>query len=215
MLFTQSAGFIIFLSFCCLLVSSTPTRDKLESLALRSESSSDSIYITNITYNGYGCLPDSQSVEIVVIPGSGNVEITFTKLTALTGSAIPSRDNIVYCGVNFNLNYPAGKTFLSYDSIVSGDISLAPTLDASRSSTYKSTGQQEVSFGSAWPLGYKDVFSVTDQVELGVDPSSCPTRTQTWFELSTTVGLPYSREAYGQIHVLKQVLVFNWTECSV
>lgn len=152
-------------------------------------------------------------MKFAVIPGSESVEITYTNHVARTGSAIPSRDNIVYCGVTFTLNYPRGKTFGSYNSIVSGDITLAPTLDASRGSKYRSTGQQEVSFASAWPLGYNGGYSETDQVALVVDPNSCPETTQTWFELETTVGLPYSREAYGQINVLKQVLAFEWDAC--
>ena len=214
MLSTQPAGFIIaFLSFCCLLVSSTPTPNKLQPLVPRVETPSHSVYINNITYNGNGCLSGSGSVKMAIIPGSENAEITYTSHVARTGSAIPSRDNIVGCSVAFTLNYPRGKTFASYASTVSGDITLAPTVDASRGSTYKSTGQQEVSFRSSWPLGYNGGYSVTDQVALVVDPNSCPETTQTWFELGTTVGLPYSREAYGQINVLKQVLVFDWDAC--
>ena len=202
---------MFFLSFCCLLVSPTPTPDKLQPRV-----SPYPIYISNITYSGEGCPSASESVEIAVIPGSGNIEITYTNLTARTGSAIPSRDNFVGCWVTFTLNYPAGKTFASYNSTLSGDINLStPTLDAARWSTYKSTGHPVVSFETRWPLGYKGAYSVTDHVALGVDPGSCPKRTQAWFELETHVGVPYIREGYGQIDALKQVLVFNWAKCQV
>jgi len=155
-------------------------------------------------------------VEIAIIPGSGNVEITYTNLTALSGSAIPSRDNLVGCVVAFTLNYAAGMTFASYDSTISGDINLVtPTLDAARWSTYQSTGQPVVPFETRWPPGFDGAFSVTDHVALGVDPGSCPKRTQTWFEMETKVGVLYIREGYGVIDALKQVLVFNWAKCPV